>query len=65
MLTTSTTPSPKHFGNTYPFEQKSEKNNETTTTLQLSAVATTTAYSSRVKPFVPKAKSVIDAKKAK
>ena len=65
VLTTPTTPSPKLFGNTYPFEQKSEKNNETATTLQLSTVPTTTAYSSRVKPFVPKAKSVMDAKKAK
>ena len=65
MLTLSTTPSPKHFGNTYPFEQKSDKNNETATTLLPSAVVTTTAGSSRVQPFVPKSKSVMDARVAK
>ena len=54
VLTLPTTPLPKLFGNTYPFEQKSEKNNETTTTLPPSAVVTTTADSSQVKPFVPK-----------
>ena len=63
-LTLPTTPSPKLFGNTYLFEQKSEKNNETTT-LPPSAVVTTTADSSRVKPFVPKAKSVMNARAAK
>ena len=65
VLTPATTPLPKFFGNTYPFEQKSEKNNETTTTLPPSAVVTATADSSRVKPFVPKAKSVMDARVAR
>ena len=65
MLTPPTTPSPKLFGNTYPSEQKSEKNNEITTTLPPSAVVTTTADTSQVKPFVSKAKSVMDAKVAK
>ena len=65
VLTLPTTPSPKLFGNTYPFEQKPERNSETTTTLPLSAVVTTTADSSRVKPFVPKAESVMDARVAK
>ena len=65
VLTLPTTPLPKLFGNTYPFEQKSEKNNEITTTLPPSAVVTTTADSSRVKPFVPKAKSVMDARVSK
>ena len=60
MLTLPITPSPKPFGNTYSFEQKSEKNNETKT-LSPYAFVTTTADSSRVKPFEPKAKSVMDA----
>ena len=46
-------------------EQKSEKNNETTTTLSTSAVVATSADSSRVKPFVPNAKSVMDARVVK
>ena len=66
MLTPPTTPSLKPFGNTYPFERKSERNYETTTTtLPPSSVVTTTADSSRVKPFVPEAKSVMDARAAK
>ena len=65
MLTLPTTPSLKPFGNTYPFERKSERNYETTTTLPPSSVVTTTADSSRVKPFVPEAKSVMDARAAK
>ena len=64
VLTLPTTPLPKRFGNTYPFEQKSEKNNEITT-LPPSAVVTTTADSSWVKAFVPKAKSVMDARVTK
>ena len=63
VVTLPTTPSPKLFGNTYTFEQKSEKNNEAATTLPPSDVVTTTADSSRVKPFVPKAKSVMNAEK--
>ena len=63
VVTLPTTPSPKRFGNIYPFEQKSEKNNEAATTLPPSDVVTTTADSSQVKPFVPKAKSVMDAEK--
>ena len=63
MVTLRTTPSPKLFGNTYTFEQKREKNNEAATTLPLSDVVTTTADSSRVKPLVPKAKSVMNAEK--
>ena len=43
MLALPTTPSPKRFGNTYPFDQKSEKNNETTKALLPSVVVTTTA----------------------
>ena len=65
VLTPPITPSPKLFGNTYLFQQKSEKNSEITTTLPPSAVVTTTADSSRVKPFVPKAKSVMDARVSK
>ena len=65
VLTPPTTPLPKLFGNTYLFEQKSEKNNEITTILPPSAVVTTTADSSRVKPFVPIAKSVMDARVSK
>ena len=65
MLTLPAAPLSKLFGNTYPFEQKSEKNDERTTTLPPSAVFTTTADSSRVKPFVLKAKSVMDARVAK
>ena len=65
MLTPPTTASPKLFGNTYPFEQKSEKNNEATTSLPPSAVVTTTAYSSCIKPFAPKSKSVMDERFAK
>ena len=64
MLTLPTTPLPKLFANTYLFEQKSEKNNEITT-LPPSAVVTTTTDSSQVKPFVLKAKSVMDARVAK
>ena len=55
----------KLFGNTYPFEQKPEKNNGATTTLPPSAVVTTTADSSLVKSFVPKGKSIMDARVAK
>ena len=65
MLTLPATPSSNLFGNTYPFEEKSEKNDERTTTLPPYAVVTTTADSSRVKPFVPKAKLVMDARAAK
>ena len=65
MLKPPTTTSPKLLGNTYPFEQKSEKNNEATTTLPPSAVVTITAYSSCIKPFAPKSKSVMDARVAK
>ena len=65
VLTPPATPSSKLFGNTYPFEQKSEKNDERAITLPPSAVFTATADSSRVKPFVPKAKSVMDARVAK
>ena len=65
MLTPPNTPLSKLFGNTYQFKQKSEKNNETATTLPHFAVVTTTADSSQVKTFVPKAKSVMDAKVAK
>ena len=43
VLTLPTTPSPTLFGNTCPFEQKTEINNETTTTLPPSAVVITTA----------------------
>ena len=64
VLTLPTTPLPKLFANTYLFEQKSEKNNEITT-LPPSAVVTTTTDSSQVKPFVLKAKSVMDARVAK
>ena len=64
VLTPPITPSPKLFGNTYLFQQKSEKNSEITTTLPPSAVVTTTADSSRVKTFVPKAKSMMDARVA-
>ena len=63
MVTPPTTPSPKLFGKTYPFQQKSEKNDEEATTLPPSDVVITTADSSRVKPFVPKAKLVMDAEK--
>ena len=42
-----------------------KKNNEITTALPPSAVVTTTADSWRVKPSVPKAKSVMDARVAK
>ena len=62
VLTLPTTPLPKRFGNTYPFEQNSGKDNETTKTLPPSAVVTTTADSSQGKPFVPKAKSKMDAR---
>ena len=48
VLTPPTTPLSKRFGNTYPFEQKSEKNNEITTTLPPSTVVATTADSSWV-----------------
>ena len=64
MLTLPTTPSPKFFGNT-GLNKNQQKNNETTTTLPLSAVVTTTADSSQVKLFVPKAKSMMDARVAK
>ena len=65
VLTPPTTTSPKLFGKIYPFEQKSEKKNEATTTLPPSAVVTTTAYSSCIKLFAPKSKSVMDARVAK
>ena len=42
-----------------------KNNNETTTTLPPSAVVTNTADSTRVKPFVPETKSVMDARVAK
>ena len=60
LLTLPTTPSPKLFGNTHLFEQKSE----TTAILSLSDVVTVTADSSQVKPFEPEAKSVMDARVA-
>ena len=49
----------------YPFEQKSGENNDTKPILLSSAVVTATADSSRVKLFVHKARSVMDAGVAK